>query len=785
LAPAPSVLEGRDLVSLRRSARDDPLGGAVVPGPVATELRRGRGAGEPLPTPFADAMGGHFGMDLSAVRVHADPHAGQIARSVQAAAFTHGDDIYFAPGAYRPASGDGQRMLAHELSHIAAQRSGADTPGAGALTVGRADDPAESAADRSADRAMAALRRTPAAELARPGILEPPAMDQLRRSPSASTSVRGGRDTEPARPGPGTLRRHAVIRRDDTTPVKPLPKTPEPKGQQAVGAEPSPPKTRPPVPPKPSIIPKPAIAKTRPTVPPKPAIAKTRPTVPPKPRGVNAGPTPLQVLPGSDNDTESEDDGIAGPDAEAVIQAVEKSGLLDNSAFINKSPKEIQAGFDLWFGVRKGNAADVDVTKKRQAAGEVYGGGGAAVTGRAAYGSAEHELPFGLTITQYHALVQASAIIGVHGAAKGQLRAKIGKKAYTGLKAGVTGFVGAKASAQGSAKLSMVDGIPFPVGAKLAGSASAFVGAQADGNATFTLAMNPAEWAGIGADIGADFDAKAGAWADASGEFVFDPLSEGIVLSGTASAFAGVSAEVGVSGSAKLYGRKAFTVSTSVSGSAGVGGKASGGFSLKGGKLILTGKLEGALGPGMGGGVGVGVDFKPIAVLINREIAKASWKVLAKADDGVIKQATDPALATHMLDTKVKPRLVKYRDWKLSQLGANLSTEYVKMENIQMIIDQNWPRTLIKVKNDQIDSYIIKMLQEILGTEVTFDDPQSTVKGAKKKVVADVRVEKGLVKVLQFVPRDIASILGGTVSGKHGKGENANAAYSPHGLAQG
>jgi hypothetical protein len=75
------------------------------------------------------------------------------------------------------------------------------------------------------------------------------------------------------------------------------------------------------------------------------------------------------------------------------------------------------------------------------------------------------------------------------------------------------------------------------------------------------------------------------------------------------------------------------------------------------------------------------------------------------------------------------------------------------------------------------------MLKEIF--EVDFPDSQSKVKGATKKVVVDARVEKGLLKVLQFVPRDIASILAGTVSGKHGKGENANAAYSPHGLAQG
>jgi hypothetical protein len=155
----PGLLDG--LTPLRRNAVDDALGGADVPGTVAQELRRRQGGGEALPGEFAGRMGEHFGMDLSAVRVHADQGAGTLARSIDAAAFTHGNDIYFAPGAYRPGSPDGQRVLAHELSHVAAQRSGADRGGSGSLTIGKANDPAEAAADRSADRAMTALRRTP------------------------------------------------------------------------------------------------------------------------------------------------------------------------------------------------------------------------------------------------------------------------------------------------------------------------------------------------------------------------------------------------------------------------------------------------------------------------------------------------------------------------------------------------------------------------------------------------------------------------------------------------
>lgn len=158
----PGLLEAS--APLRRSV-DDPIGGSPVTGGVASTLRRRRGQGDAIPDPLAQDFGDHFGMDLSAVRIHTDGEAADLATSLQARAFTHGNDIYFASGAYQPGSPSGQHVLAHELSHIQAQRSGADRSAAGPLSVGRADDPAEAAADRSATAALSALRRstTPAA----------------------------------------------------------------------------------------------------------------------------------------------------------------------------------------------------------------------------------------------------------------------------------------------------------------------------------------------------------------------------------------------------------------------------------------------------------------------------------------------------------------------------------------------------------------------------------------------------------------------------------------------
>ena len=62
-----------------------------------------------------------FGHDFSTVRVHRDARAAEAARSVNALAFTTGRDIVFAPGRYAPGTGHGDRLLAHELTHVVQQ----------------------------------------------------------------------------------------------------------------------------------------------------------------------------------------------------------------------------------------------------------------------------------------------------------------------------------------------------------------------------------------------------------------------------------------------------------------------------------------------------------------------------------------------------------------------------------------------------------------------------------------------------------------------------------------
>jgi hypothetical protein len=70
---------------------------------------------------FAQA---NFGQNLGDVRIHSDGAAAQSAQEIGARAYTRGRDIVFGPGQYAPQTPAGQRLLAHELTHVAQQAAG-------------------------------------------------------------------------------------------------------------------------------------------------------------------------------------------------------------------------------------------------------------------------------------------------------------------------------------------------------------------------------------------------------------------------------------------------------------------------------------------------------------------------------------------------------------------------------------------------------------------------------------------------------------------------------------
>jgi hypothetical protein len=62
--------------------------------------------------------------DFSGVKVHTDAQSDQLNRSIQAKAFTTGQDVFFRAGAYQPGSRAGQELIAHELTHVVQQTQG-------------------------------------------------------------------------------------------------------------------------------------------------------------------------------------------------------------------------------------------------------------------------------------------------------------------------------------------------------------------------------------------------------------------------------------------------------------------------------------------------------------------------------------------------------------------------------------------------------------------------------------------------------------------------------------
>jgi hypothetical protein len=81
--------------------------------------------GAPLSRDARSYFEPRFGCDFSNVRVHSDGKAAQAARAMQARAYTIGCDIVFGSGEYAPATAQGKRLLAHELTHVAQQRHSA------------------------------------------------------------------------------------------------------------------------------------------------------------------------------------------------------------------------------------------------------------------------------------------------------------------------------------------------------------------------------------------------------------------------------------------------------------------------------------------------------------------------------------------------------------------------------------------------------------------------------------------------------------------------------------
>jgi Domain of unknown function (DUF4157) len=101
----------------------DSGGRTASPRSVSSRIEATRGGGESISPSDRATAERALKHDFSDVRIHRDAEADGMSRSLGAKAFTTGNDIYFKSRAYDPASTAGQKLLAHELTHVFQQRS--------------------------------------------------------------------------------------------------------------------------------------------------------------------------------------------------------------------------------------------------------------------------------------------------------------------------------------------------------------------------------------------------------------------------------------------------------------------------------------------------------------------------------------------------------------------------------------------------------------------------------------------------------------------------------------
>jgi len=130
---------------LRRRAGDGQEPSSVPP--IVDEVLRS--PGRPLDVPTRRVMEGRFGRDFGGVGVHTDAAAGASAQAVNALAYTVGTNIVFAPGEYSPHSSSGERLLAHELTHVV-QQTDAPLPNGNSLPISQPADASEKEATATA-----------------------------------------------------------------------------------------------------------------------------------------------------------------------------------------------------------------------------------------------------------------------------------------------------------------------------------------------------------------------------------------------------------------------------------------------------------------------------------------------------------------------------------------------------------------------------------------------------------------------------------------------------------
>ena len=103
--------------------KSNPGDGVQVNDATEKQIQSSVNDGQPLPTSTRKFFEPRLGFDFSRVRIHSDAQAANLAQPLHARAFTLGQDIWFGAGQYAPTTVAGNRLLAHELTHVAQQQA--------------------------------------------------------------------------------------------------------------------------------------------------------------------------------------------------------------------------------------------------------------------------------------------------------------------------------------------------------------------------------------------------------------------------------------------------------------------------------------------------------------------------------------------------------------------------------------------------------------------------------------------------------------------------------------
>ncbi|TKJ38541.1 hypothetical protein CEE37_12305 [candidate division LCP-89 bacterium B3_LCP] len=88
---------------------------------LASQIQAIRSGGRSLPQPCRNYFEPRFGRDFSDVHIHTDSKADDVAKSINAKAFTLGQDVFFGSGQFAPGTEGTKKLLAHELTHVVQQ----------------------------------------------------------------------------------------------------------------------------------------------------------------------------------------------------------------------------------------------------------------------------------------------------------------------------------------------------------------------------------------------------------------------------------------------------------------------------------------------------------------------------------------------------------------------------------------------------------------------------------------------------------------------------------------